>query len=416
VKFLRSESAYARDFVQEYVLARALRAGENPYRPMGELASEVVGHLPSANVRRHPSAHPPPVVVAFLPLSFMSYERAGAFWFLLELLGLLICIRWLAAYCGVQGRDVYAVLTLAAIGLPPVRLELVEGQLGVVTLLLLLAMWRSLRSGAAMLGGALLGAAVALKLAGWPIMLFLLLKAQWRSAGAAIAVVAGMNMAAMVGMGVARVFDYYLHIGPSIVTLYRDDSANLSAWAIGWHLFAGTGSSGLSSLRASPLAALPSLAWSVSAVIVVGVLAAAFVLVWRAQKVDDWIGVLVCASVLVNPVVWEHTLILLAIPVAAIVARLRAASYPRGPVALLLTIVGLLIVPYPVWQLIALVWAHEEPVYGNPAMIPFAFSLPTLIPQLAVTGLLLFAAWIARRPERICRAPGGCSISLSGSS
>ena len=88
---LAPPNVYRKDFVQEYVLARAIRAGVNPYLPVDELAEIFVAPA-SGLVPTYPTPHPPPVAVFSLPLSLLAYEQAAVLWFVLEIACLLLAV------------------------------------------------------------------------------------------------------------------------------------------------------------------------------------------------------------------------------------------------------------------------------------------------------------------------------------
>src|SRR5690348_1192148 len=69
-----------KDFAQEYVLARAIRAGADPYQSVHDLGAQFVttqGYFD----KPHPTPHPPTVGLLALPLGFMDYGAAARVWF-----------------------------------------------------------------------------------------------------------------------------------------------------------------------------------------------------------------------------------------------------------------------------------------------------------------------------------------------
>jgi hypothetical protein len=64
---------YSKDFLQEYLMARALLLGVNPYLPLSELAARFLGPLPVI-VFPHPLAAPPPAAMLSIPLGLLGYK------------------------------------------------------------------------------------------------------------------------------------------------------------------------------------------------------------------------------------------------------------------------------------------------------------------------------------------------------
>jgi hypothetical protein len=112
---LQARSLYVRDFTQEYTLARATLAGDDPYATVSELTERYVGAsfalisrefisaapppVPTADtgeIGNHPTPHPPPVALFALPLAFLSFQTASAVWCAFELLCLAATL-WLLA-------------------------------------------------------------------------------------------------------------------------------------------------------------------------------------------------------------------------------------------------------------------------------------------------------------------------------
>ena len=64
---------YQKDFIQEYLLSRAVLDGVDPYLSLPELALRFLGPLPNS-VLQHPTPHPPPVAILSLLLGLISYD------------------------------------------------------------------------------------------------------------------------------------------------------------------------------------------------------------------------------------------------------------------------------------------------------------------------------------------------------
>lgn len=375
---------YMKDFIQEYLLARAVLTGENPYLPLPVLAAEHLGALPTP-VFPHPTPHPPPVALLALPLGWLDYELAARVWFVLELL-------FLAAVCGLLLRTVGApvrlwlagALLLTLLMWSPVSEELAIGQLMLLLLLCLTLLWRAVRAGDDLQAGIFLGAMLSLKLMGWPLAMWLALQRKWRALAATAVTVIVAHIAAALLMGWQPVVDYYLRVGGEVAPLYQAHAGNFSLWTVGWRLLDGTGSPVLVGITAPPLIAAPSWAPYLSlalpvAVTGIGLLAA------RGRDIEGGFGVLLCLSLLVNPVAWSHYLTLTLVPLTIAGRRLLRLNFPASLTVHFVLISLLLWLPRGTLNaLIATLGAAPGSVAPQ---VPFVVSLLSLLPAVAVLGL-----------------------------
>lgn len=379
VESFRPAYVFRKDFVQEYLLAKAVLSRTDPYRPLPELAARLVQPAP-ALVLQHATPHPPPVAVLSVPLALFTYEHAAMVWFLLEIAFTFVSI-YLLLRCLDEppplGRTI--VLTLFALGWAPFREGLWLGQLNTLSLLLLVCAWLALRSNHAILGGSALGCVLALKLTGWPILLFLALGRWWRAVGAAVAVVIAFNVAAAAVMGFDTVMYYYLKVAPVVWPLYRTNIGNISAWAFGWRAFVSTSSIDPPAVLA-PLIFWPALARFVSLGVPITLLAIGLVLAARARSVDASLSVMVCVSLLINPVAWSHHLAMMALPIGVVVRRLVDIELPKTEVGIAVALGALLSITRDVLEDVSFRFAH----------VTSLAALSTFVTAGAVIGLLWF--------------------------
>jgi hypothetical protein len=396
VRSLAEPNVYRKDFIQEYLLARAVLDGIDPYLPLPDLTLRVLGPLPNL-VFQHPTPHPPPVAFLSLPLSLLTYQQAAVAWFLFEIscvfLAVYLLLRWLR---GPSGLMMTAFITLLLLGWSPIWVELTTGQLMTLLLVLLISAWQALRSGQAIKGGLFLGAVVALKLMAWPIIIFLVIRKNWRAVGAAGVAVAAANLVAALLMGFDRAVYFYWKVGAIVSRLYRAYENNFSAWTIGWRLFDGTGSPIVFGVEAPPLLVAPAVARYISFALPLVLLGIGLTLSLRAHTFDAAFAILVCVSILVNPVAWSHYLILALIPLAIVGRRLFVLDLPKGETYALLTLGLLLFVPRTELHRLMLLLTGQEPAVGASSTVPFAVALLSLIPAAGVVGLL----WLVWRLDR----------------
>lgn len=378
-----SPDIYRKDFIQEYLMAKAILTGVNPFLPLPELASQLMG-IPNYFVLVHPTPHPPIVGLLSLPFGLLSYEKAAVAWLFFELGCLLASVLLLLRWWGVtlnMGREL--VLFGFALVWGPVLEELWCGQLGSCLLLLLLIAWLSLRAEKEALGGAMLGGLIALKLMAWPIVIFLALRRKWNGVMAAATVVVTANLLAMFVIGADRLWDYYFKVGPSVTSIYRSWDSNYSAWTWGGRLFAGSGYH----FSAPPLWASTPLAQFCTYAIPVAVLLLGLGLALRARRFDTAFGLLVGTGILVSPVAWPHYLIFVSIPLVIIARRLWVMGFPRELSYLTLGLCMLLSLTGNFLADGARLFASRTTPEGIP-VVPFTAAALTLTPAVALLGLL----------------------------
>jgi hypothetical protein len=59
---------FGKDFIQDFLIAKAVLSGANPYFPAKKLADLFMGPLPIRWIIQHPSPHPPPAALFCLQL------------------------------------------------------------------------------------------------------------------------------------------------------------------------------------------------------------------------------------------------------------------------------------------------------------------------------------------------------------
>jgi len=411
IESLKPENITRKDFLAEYLAAKAVLEGVNPYQPLPALNERF--QTGATRVFPHPTPHTPSLAIFSLPFAFLSYARAASIWLLVEILCLSASIFILLRGFNVAVNPFLALLVIwATLGWAHVWEGLVLGQLNTVLLFLIAGAWSNLRNGRQGAGGALLGAAIALKLIFWPLALLLVFLRRWLSAIMALAVFAVTNLIAATAMGWRVVASYYIDVGPSTAALYRAYAQNLSLWSIGWRVFSGTGSPALTGVKAPPiffslrLAVITSLLLT-GAAITLGL--AASIEAGRHGKADGVVnfdfayGMMICVCLLVSPLTWPHYLVLLALPLAVTVRKLRDLQFPRRQT--LLCAIAVLILLIPAISLENFIFSLSPPpdiLPGEPgiqsdATASFAAGTLSLIP--ALSSLIIF--WLMRQLSRL---------------
>jgi hypothetical protein len=385
-----TQELYRKDFIQEYVLARAVMDRAYPYGPMPDMVDR---YFPPGTIRvpwSHPTPHTPVAAILSVPIALFDYPVAVTVWLLFELLCIAATVELLSRAWG-EPVSVMARITLFFICLAtgPVLHELWYGQFSAVLLLLLTLAWLNLRSGRDEWGGALLGLSIALKLTAWPIGLFLLLTHRWRAIVPAVGVIAGLNLIAALVLGSKPLLDYYYVVGQTIAAQYARHDENFSLWTLIPRLFSAGGAEGIGVANhfvAMPLDASPTTepllryAFLPPAIAFLG----AMWLARHCRNFDSAYGILVCASLPINPVVWDHYLMLTAIPMVIVFSRLRDSGFPRGRMALALACLGLTILPGAAYLTPALGASVGE--INDKQVLPFLAGLVTYVPLIPLAG------------------------------
>ncbi len=371
---------YQRDLIQEYLLAKALLAGEDLYLPLVELAARLLPDLPVI-VFSHPTPHPPPVALISLPLALFTYEQAVVIWFIFETICVFLISYLLVDWWNAK-RDWKHVLGLAflMLGSAPFVIDIGFGQLSILLLLFLMFSWQYLRRGNEIVGGIFLGLVMALKLMAWPIVLYLLIKRRWRAVFSSGMVVLLSNGFMALLMGLEQFISYYIDVGPTVSAMYQGDVWNISVWGWGWTLFAGFDSSIAPFVEVSPLfESLTYLAPYAAIVCLLTVVSVGLYHALRLKEFDTAFGILVCISILANPTAWSHYFTWTVIPLAVLWRRLQKFEYPRVEFRLALMVTLLLAYFWRVLGWLVYVLAYMPFADTIAAMIGLATYLPTYV-------------------------------------
>lgn len=402
VESYSDEYFYGRDFVQEYLLARALLDGKSAYRPLPEVVHD---YFPDQRLPwTHATPHPPPTAVATLPLGFMSYRAASIAWLVLQLAMLAVAVELLSRTWGGPVRlEAKTLAFLLSLSLGPVLRDLYLGQFSAILLVLMTLAWRSLREGCDGWGGFWLGCTIALKLVGWPITLFLMIRGRWRALATAALVFVVLHIASMALMGWPTIREYYLKTGPDVARDNRHHLENFSLWTIGSRLFMAEKMTWANEIVLEPLAPIAALERPTAIMLPIIALAAALVLALRLKSFDSAFGVLVCFGLVINPVVWDHYLLLTALPIVIVARRLFDRSAPWQK---LLAGIGaaISVIPRPGDLHLAIqLWGTPD---GNFLRLAFLPGLLTYLPMVA----LAIWIWLLVETDRSSTLPVGFPV------
>lgn len=371
----------AKDLVQDLLAARMAWEGGSPYGDLPALGARYIG-IPLA--LRHPTPHPPSLLLLAMPLTFLDLRLALWVWFFFQV-GLLFALA--AALLRLWGTSptlpARLGLGLALAGWYPVFEDLLYAQMNLLIAFLVAVMGISMRRGRELQAGALLGLAIALKLFLGPLALTLLLYRRWRAAAAALATALALHLLAGAVIGWESLRDYYLRVAPMVADLYRPFSHNLSAWSLGDRLFAGTVSRVIPGLDAPPPIPAPHLAPVASTLAVLGLLLFGLRQAWRVRDLEQALALMTPISILASPIAWDHYLTILAMPLTIAARRgTGCGKWMRlGGVLILLSLP------------LGLVDDGVRALLGSPSVLPPWAPWLSFLPAAGAFGL----AWILGR-------------------
>ena len=321
---LDTPAIYKDDFVQDYLLARAILDGRDPYAVAGvELAGR---YLPesAAYTIRHVSLHPPAAALLSVPFGLVSYRTARALWLGLEVALVVVLARLLPDGAESRRFSVRVAVPIMLLAWPPIAMDLQCGQWSVFLAALLALAWDASRAGRPGLAGSLLGLAIAIKAFPALLLPFFVRRREWRAVGSALAVGVVLSAAPIALVGPGLVTGYF-GSGAHTTTTWLACFANYSALGAVARFVTSAGEfGGLPPVFSAPALTTPVV--TATAVLVL-VLSLRAVFSWRDP--DAAFAGALCALVLLTPLVWQHYLTLLLWPLWLVGRRLASAGWPR---------------------------------------------------------------------------------------
>lgn len=326
VRSLSAPAVYAKDFGQEYLLARALLDGVNTNLPIDTLAQRYAtdaGFLSKPN----PTPHPPTAGLFGMPFALVPYVPSVSAWTIVELACLVASVTLLMLAAGSPVRARHALLaSFLLIAWPPVSLDLGMAQLSLPLLAMLAAAELAFVRRRSGLGGVLLGASLLLKPLAWPWLLVLVHRRDWPALGTTAGVVVLGYATVAAREGLSPIGEYFFHVLPDWNAGYLHEPTNLSPARLGQGLFAD-----------QPLLVLIG---------ALAIVAAALALVWWAaaprRPITLALGTATAAALVANPVVWEFYFVLALLPIANAVSVLRT----RPDTLTITALVAVIVLPF----------------------------------------------------------------------
>ncbi len=353
IKSLEEPFVYRKDLIQEYILAKAVLAGDNPYLISVHPADLIRRYIPEYRDSRDlhlpgytPSAHPPTVAALSAPLSILNYSTVAVLWLLFEIICLAISVYTIVRASGFR-LAIWQVLIITAglLAWHPLPYELALGQLTLLQVVFLGGAWWAQRSDRTAVAGALVAMVLLTKPTIWPLLLVFLIRGEWRALAVSASVFAVGWIVVLGWAGFDTVGAYLTQALPAVNEGYRAQSWNSSLWTVGWKLFDGTGATVTLSDSAPPLFKSAMAARVVSfALPAAGLLMGC--LVARRLPSTTWaIAFMTCIAIMVSPIFWSYYLILTLVPAAMVMEWLVRHRMPIRETNAALLVAILLIIP-----------------------------------------------------------------------
>lgn len=317
------------DITQDWLSAREYLSGHPAYGDLGDASLRHLGSKHKDDALRW-NAHPPVSLLLFLPFARLSHEDAFFAWNLVTL-PLFVAAVWLVTWqlgaSAARAATITAAVTLAAavpvVGCYPLQQQVQWGQFSAPIAFLLAVAWAADRHDRPALAGAAVGVAAAVKLFPAFVLLYFAASGRWRALVVACVCAVGLNAAALATFGFDAFRTYASEVVPGVSATYGTHWANLSARGFWLRLFDPAAPSRVTALADAPFVGR-ALEIAVRGALTVTVAW----LAWRAAdrgRRDRAFAAAVAAMVLVSPVSWSHSLVLLVIPVGLAVRDTRGA-------------------------------------------------------------------------------------------
>jgi Glycosyltransferase family 87 len=389
-----------RDLTQDWLSARCYFDGQSIYTRHRESVPQYLGRVyPSRDWNVEVNAHPPASVLVLLPLALLPHDAAALLWNLVSV-AMLFTVVWI-----VMGRwglncDVWYSLAASCFltASTPMAAQGALAQLNGLLVLLVALSWVCDRNGKQMLAGGFVGLAAAMKLYPAFLLLYFAWTRRWRVVAVASTVFLVVHVAAVLVFGSRDVLEYIQQIVPEVNT-WSSAWLNCSVAGFWYRLFDVT------DVGTRELWHAPQLA-RIFTFLTCGAIAAAVGWgAWRAQhraQRDLAFAACVVGMLLVSPITWDHSLLMLIVPVCIVWYYLGTTARSQ------LLLGGLLFVPsfvpaFHLWRL-----------FLGPAALPVMERLADpwksvtilAIVTYCLLGLLAMALWGSRRNNRPHRVNG----------
>jgi alpha-1,2-mannosyltransferase len=325
------------DFGQDWASARNHRAGLPVYDGTRDAYRRHIGPDTRTDDLLPRNAHPPGSVLFVLPLAPLSYPDAHLAWNLATFPLFLLAAALVVRELGVTGW-LPALLPAIAFGAvcDPLLMQLMVGNFGCLLAFLLAAAWVGDRRGRVGLAGSLVGVAAGVKMFPAFLLVYFVATRRWKGVAGFALGFAGVNAIALALFGFTAFRTYFLEVAPAVAAENVSSWLNASLAGFWMRLFAPTANHGVLALSDAPQ--LGRALTLLSQLVVTGIVG---LVAWRSRTAAARDRAFALASVgmlLVCPLAWPHTFLLLLVPVAHLLYRLPAGPWRWALVACLVVL------------------------------------------------------------------------------
>jgi hypothetical protein len=333
---MRPEPDRVNDFFQDWGSARNLSLGLPIYTHHAKSIPRHLGVPYDSVTSVEYNAHPPTSVLLALPLVQLDYPDAVLVWNTLSLLAFLTSLAIVAVVLPVP-RTLLLPCLASLTFCHPLYGNLYQGQLTLILVLLVTAIWALERSGRSNTAGVMLGAAAAIKLFPAYLALYYAARGKLKPLVAAALSFLVLTVVTAIVLGLNAYHDYIQVVLPA-QTRFRSLGYNYAIAGLWYRLFDPVGERGWM----TPLWPSPTLARHGTLLCDLVVTAITATLIHQARTPAQRqlaFASTVTAMLLVSPVTWDTSLPLLLVPFAVIAhntSRLR--WMPAALIAILIIV------------------------------------------------------------------------------
>jgi hypothetical protein len=305
------------DFFQDWASARNFLEGLPVYSNHRVTIPRYLGKtdLNESDLFVDVNAHPPTSIFLLVPFGALSYRDALFCWNLLSLgmFAVSLTLVWQGLRIPCSARSVFPAITVLLL-CSPLLIHIHFGQITLLILLLLSAVWATDRADRAILAGALLGTAVTVKLFPAVLFLYFIMRKRWWTVASGLGAIALITLLTASVLGIHTYVKYATVVLPSMAK-YRGLWFNLSLPGYWTKLFDPPREfSFVQPIMRCPF--LASLSIYCTCALVLGALAWLIARARTRTELDLSFGAAITAMLLVSPITWDHYLLLLLIPLA----------------------------------------------------------------------------------------------------
>jgi hypothetical protein len=330
---MRPESDRVIDFYQDWGSARNYWSGRPIYTPHSISIPQYLRLASNPTPSIEYNIHPPTSVLLVLPLGRLKYSDAVLVWNIISLATLLATLVIVVMVLPVPRSLLLPGVALLPFCLPVLG-NLQMGQLTMVLCFLLTVMWALERSGRSSMAGLLLGAATAVKL--FPIYLALYYATQ-RQGRPLLALLVSLLILTSVTVIVLGLDSYRDYLGVVLPwnSEFRIFGYNLSIAGF-WHKLFHPLNEGEKIIPLWHSLALARWGTVLSNLVITAIVVNSTAHARTQSQRDLAFALIMTAMLLISPVTWDTSLLLLLVPVTIIACSMGTIQPRWIPVALIL--------------------------------------------------------------------------------